>query len=781
MRTTPRIFVGLLLALVPVWSVAPNADAAVSTIQAPAPSEVDALGRNFFDASADGRLVLTGDWGDGSPTLLVNVATGVKTTLPSGMQKSLLTDDGARIYFVTFAGLVPADDNGDIDIYYYTVATAAFTLVTLTAAPAGWTFGFQDISGDGRYIGLYGTNGDFADSGSFIYDTQTATWRQPDQLFADFQLGAERQSNLVRLSSDGRYAAWVTFPLAGARSEVWVYDRSNNTAVRASQRFNGAALTDGSATDPEISSDGRHVVFRSDASNLVSGVSTVASRVYVRNLNTATTVLVSSAESADAPYEGPSIGLGGDAVLVIENVPSTVGGNSTNAPQPVMYRLAGATRSVLTDPAGASVPNGYTLQAAMFKNGEGALYATTVDNAGVVSPTDPVGGSAFRVLATTLRPPLPARLLDTRGSGKTDDGLFQAGGLRAAGTTLTLTVGGRRTIPIDAEAVVLNVTAVNSAKGGFVTAWPCGSERPNASTVNLIPGRAVPNLAVTKLGADGKVCLFANVDTDLIVDALSFFPSGSELFPIVPQRMLDTRDTGETIDDVSEATGLVAPGQVTVLQLGGRGNVPAGAKSVVLNITAVDPLGSGFIKAYPCDVAQVPNASMSNYEVGRTKASQTIVALSATGTVCLSSNRSTHLVADAAGYFDASSTYLALAPARLLETRTGASELTIDALFQGQGARLAGTTLALTVSGRGNVPPGDQTVVLSVAAVAAVGAGFVTVFSCGQERPSVSAVNMIAGGTTNNHVIVDTGVGGAVCLFVSSTTHLVVDVEGVLP
>lgn len=118
-------------------------------------------------------------------------------------------------------------------------------------------------------------------------------------------------------------------------------------------------------------------------------------------------------------------------------------------------------------------------------------------------------------------------------------------------------------------------------------------------------------------------------------------------------------------------------------------------------------------------------APRSNYQSLVPKASETIVSLSASGDVCIFSSRQTHLLADAVGYFSSSSTYLALTPARLLETRPGGgSNVTVDHLFEGGGPGAAGSTLALTVSGRGGVPAGQHTVVLDVAVVGSPGGGF---------------------------------------------------------
>ena len=79
-------------------------------------------------------------------------------------------------------------------------------------------------------------------------------------------------------------------------------------------------------------------------------------------------------------------------------------------------------------------------------------------------------------------------------------------------------------MPADASAVVLNVTAVDAEAAGFLTVFPCGSARPNASNINYVAGDVVPNAVLTKIGAGGKVCVFSYAATDLIVDTNGYFP-----------------------------------------------------------------------------------------------------------------------------------------------------------------------------------------------------------------------------------------------------------------
>ncbi|MEY2554678.1 MAG: hypothetical protein QOC57_2538, partial [Ilumatobacteraceae bacterium] len=118
-------------------------------------------------------------------------------------------------------------------------------------------------------------------------------------------------------------------------------------------------------------------------------------------------------------------------------------------------------------------------------------------------------------------------------------------------------------------------------------------------------------------------------------------------------------------------------------------------------------------------------------------------------------------------------------PARLLETRAGLP--TVDGQFQGGGPVGRGSTLTLTVNGRGGVPGNADSVVLNVTATEAAGPGYITVYPCGQPQPVASSLNYSTGQTVPNSVIAKVGSNGSVCLFASEATHLIADVAGYFP
>lgn len=371
----------------------------------------------------------------------------------------------------------------------------------------------------------------------------------------------------------------------------------------------------------------------------------------------------------------------------------------------------------------------------------------------------------------------PVRLADTRTGHQTVDGLFAGAGPLAAGSTMQLTVAGRGGVAADAVAVALNVTALDASGSGFVTVHPCGLARPTASSLNVTAGAVVPNAVIVRLGAAGTVCVYTSVATHIVVDVDGAFPAASDLVADGPARLLDTRPGEPTIDGRATGAGGTGAGAVTALQVTGRAGVPADASAVVVNVTVTEPTAPGYATVYPCG-SPPPLASNINYAIGETVANMAITKLGRSGTICILTQSPTHLIVDLSGYLPADSGYTALLPARLMDTRKG--EPTVDGQSSELGARPAGSVTVVAVVGRGGVPADAATVVLNVTATAASADGYVTMYPCGVGPPLASNLNLSPGHTVANATIVGVGAAGAVCLFNSQTTDLVVDVNGFL-
>ena len=119
-----------------------------------------------------------------------------------------------------------------------------------------------------------------------------------------------------------------------------------------------------------------------------------------------------------------------------------------------------------------------------------------------------------------FHPVTPGRVLDSRPSHV---GLFHE--VEGAATIV-----GTAGIPATGvTAVVANFTAVDATFPGYLTIWPDGVGRPNASSINFPARLPTPNLVITSVNAKGDIALFASMVpspdayVDLVMDAFGYF------------------------------------------------------------------------------------------------------------------------------------------------------------------------------------------------------------------------------------------------------------------
>ncbi len=312
-----------------------------------------------------------------------------------------------------------------------------------------------------------------------------------------------------------------------------------------------------------------------------------------------------------------------------------------------------------------------------------------------------------------------------------------------------------------ADAVVLNVTATQTTAKSFVTVWPTGTARPNASNLNFVAGETRPNLVISKLGAGGRVSLYNHAgSTHLLADVAGYFPSGPSYRALNPSRLLDTR--------IGRGGPRAPVGAKGVVELGvtGRGGVPtAGVEAVVLNVTATEATAESFVTAWPTGTAR-PNASNLNFVAGETRPNLAISKVGTGGKVSLYNHKgTTHLLADVAGYFEKGGDYVAMNPIRLLDTRE------------------SGPVAPRGVVGvQPNPHSGVSAVVMNVTATQSTAESFVTAYPSNVPRPNASNLNMVADATTPNLVISKLGPDGRVILYNhEGYTHLIADAAGFFP
>jgi LPXTG-site transpeptidase (sortase) family protein len=279
------------------------------------------------------------------------------------------------------------------------------------------------------------------------------------------------------------------------------------------------------------------------------------------------------------------------------------------------------------------------------------------------------------------------------------------------------------------------------------------------------------------------VLFTAGVSSILPLDAIAVAPPvqaapadatpGSNAGPsayeaVTPTRIADTRpDSG--IGGFND----IAPRLIRV-PVAGRAGVSEQASAVVVNITAVDSQGSGWVSAFPSGES-IPLASSLNVDqAGRVISNLVTVRLGASGAIDIATNVDMHLVVDVVGAY---TPHPAATSSGRLETPPGGAVRALDT--RDQAAPLGVGETRTVDLGRAGVPVGASAVVVSLVATEA-GVGFWTAFPSGVQRPLASSMNVDTPGQTRSAQAIIPLLPGSRSfqMFSQSGGHLVVDVAG---
>jgi hypothetical protein len=195
------------------------------------------------------------------------------------------------------------------------------------------------------------------------------------------------------------------------------------------------------------------------------------------------------------------------------------------------------------------------------------------------------------------------------------------------------------------SSATLSVAATGTG-GPFTYQWYIG---PGGNTSNPVPGATASTLTVTPgmttsywVQVASSCGLASSANATVVVTTVAVASgTAAQLFLVTPCRIIDTRGGPP---NYSQNTQLV--------QITGRCGVPAGAKSVVMNITAVSPSANGFLTVYPGTGASPPSTSTLSYRTNRTRANNAVMRLSSDGRVSVfNGGPPVHFLIDVTGYF----------------------------------------------------------------------------------------------------------------------------------
>ncbi len=306
---------------------------------------------------------------------------------------------------------------------------------------------------------------------------------------------------------------------------------------------------------------------------------------------------------------------------------------------------------------------------------------------------------------------------------------------RPATTTTTLTASPNRT-------AVVSLVAVDNTASGWVQSLPCGAAPGGWSNVNTDAADQIrASVAIVPFGVDGRSCLFNQMPTHLVADLQGYLNPGA-FDDVADDRLLDTRTA-------------VRPASGSQTEIRGLAN-----RTAVVSLVATETTRAGYVQVLPCGTAPGGWSNLNIDAAGQTRAVLAFVRFDASGRACVFTQHATHLVVDVQGYMGATA-FDDITDARALDTRKDPRPA-------------AGTQVRVT--GRPS-----STAVVSVVSTENLAPGYLQFLPCGATPGAASNVNTDAAGQTVAGVaFVQFDASGAVCLFTSSPSHLVVDVQGYL-
>jgi hypothetical protein len=319
---------------------------------------------------------------------------------------SSISADGRYVAFYSLAtNLVAGDTNGVADIFVRDRLSGQTTRVSVSTAGAqgnGDSSG-QSLSADGRYVAFASSASNLVSGDTngatdvFVHDRQTGQTTRVSVSSSGVQ--GNGSSVTPDISADGRYVVFQSLAsnlVAGDTNglgDVFVHDRLTGQTSRVSVSSGGAQGNNSSNT-PSISADGRFVTFSSSASNLVAGDTNANTDVFVRDLQTGQTSRVSVASGggqANDRSTGSHLSADGRYVAFLSFASNLVGGDTTNSSDIFIHdRQTGQTNRVDVASNGGQPSAGVSSWFSISADGRYVAFASYASNL-IAGDTNGVG------------------------------------------------------------------------------------------------------------------------------------------------------------------------------------------------------------------------------------------------------------------------------------------------------------------------------------------------------------------------------------------------------
>lgn len=217
-----------------------------------------------------------------------------------------ISADGRFVVFESEASNLVADDtNGWTDIFVHDRETGETTRVSVASdgTPGDASSLEPVISADGRYVAFWTNASNLVadDTNTFrdvmVHDRETGETTRVSVASDGTEANYDARNPVI--SADGRFVAFwsgasnLVSGDANELEDIFVHDRETGETRRVNVASDSTQANDYTFEHLSISGDGRYVAFQSQATNLVSSATDGGNHIYVHDLQTGETTLVS--------------------------------------------------------------------------------------------------------------------------------------------------------------------------------------------------------------------------------------------------------------------------------------------------------------------------------------------------------------------------------------------------------------------------------------------------------------------------------------------------------
>ncbi|HEY3569612.1 MAG TPA: hypothetical protein VGP73_16895 [Thermoanaerobaculia bacterium] len=534
----------------------------------------------------------------------ITVRADPSATPARGSAPSAVSADGRWIAYVSDASHLVSGQvdhqnrvlDSRSDVFLYDGVTRTSQLVSRrngTAATAGDDSSWNPLmTPDGRYVAFASRADDLtADpvfgQNVFLFDRLAGSSVLVSRSAAK-PGGASGTSFPGGLSADGRYFAFTSTatdlvpgqvaPANGSSTNVYLYDRVAGTVTLVSHAAASPQQTSGSAQSPDLSADGRYLLFYSFGTDLVPGETGPGGNLFLWDRATGVSSLVTHARSAATAGGGGSVSsfslsADGRYVAYVSTQPDLTADPGGDLGNLYLYDRTTGTNTLLVP---FFVPSNIR-QAVISADGRTVAFVSDGGNLVPGQSGPPGAQQVFLYDLATRTITLASR-----------DGSSPTTGRAGISSLPALSTDGRYVAYLSGK-VPLDIFRFDRMTGATVLLDP-----------SLRTSQAAGGAGEPLISADGQTVAFTSTSPDLVdgdrngdqQDAFVYRTTPLAPPPgpvaVTPCTLLDTRQTGPALRSNVRKS----------VKAAGTCGVPATVMSVVVKVTALQGTGKGNLRLY---------------------------------------------------------------------------------------------------------------------------------------------------------------------------------------